>query len=76
MVVHLFFALTVSVRWRLLFPTVCWSINTKSMVRRVVASNTCVVSSHKINEKVYKVAVARLRHSQPVRGRSTPIPIP
>jgi hypothetical protein len=32
MVVHLFLALTVSIRWRLLFPTLCWSINTKSMV--------------------------------------------
>jgi hypothetical protein len=32
MFVHLFFALTVSVRWRLLFPTLCWSDNTKSMV--------------------------------------------
>jgi hypothetical protein len=31
MVVHLFLALTVSIRWRLLFPTVCWSINTKSI---------------------------------------------
>jgi hypothetical protein len=31
MVVHLFFALTVSIRWRLLFLTLCWSINTKSM---------------------------------------------
>jgi hypothetical protein len=31
MVVHLFFALTVSIRWGLLFPTLCWSINTKSM---------------------------------------------
>jgi hypothetical protein len=31
MVVHLFFAFTVSIRWRLLFPTLCWSINTKSM---------------------------------------------
>jgi hypothetical protein len=28
MVVHLFFALTVSIRWRLLFPTFCWSIDT------------------------------------------------
>jgi hypothetical protein len=32
MVVHLFFALTVSIRWRLLYPTLCWSINTKCMV--------------------------------------------
>jgi hypothetical protein len=32
MVVYLFFALTVSIRWRLLFPTLRWSINTKSMV--------------------------------------------
>jgi hypothetical protein len=24
---HLFFALTVSIRWRLLFPTLSWSIN-------------------------------------------------
>jgi hypothetical protein len=31
MVVYLFFALTVPVRWRLLFPTLCWSINTKSI---------------------------------------------
>jgi hypothetical protein len=31
MVVHLFFALTVSIRSRLLFPTLCGSINTKSM---------------------------------------------
>jgi hypothetical protein len=29
-IVHLFFALTVCIRWRLLFPTLCWSINTKS----------------------------------------------
>jgi hypothetical protein len=28
---NLFLALTVSIRWRLLFPTLCWSINTKSM---------------------------------------------
>jgi hypothetical protein len=27
MVVHLFLALTVSIKWRLLFPTLCWSIN-------------------------------------------------
>jgi hypothetical protein len=33
MFVHLFFTLTVSIRWRLLFPTLCWSINTKLMVR-------------------------------------------
>jgi hypothetical protein len=32
MVGHLFFALTVTIRWRLLFPTLCWSINTKSLV--------------------------------------------
>jgi hypothetical protein len=32
MVVHLFFALTVSIRSRLLFPKLCGSINTKSMV--------------------------------------------
>jgi hypothetical protein len=32
MVVHLFFALTVSIRWRLLFLMLCWFINTKSMV--------------------------------------------
>jgi hypothetical protein len=32
MFVHLFFALPVSIRWRLLFPTLCSSINTKSMV--------------------------------------------
>jgi hypothetical protein len=32
MVVHLFFALTVFIKWRFLFPTLCWSINTKSMV--------------------------------------------
>jgi hypothetical protein len=25
------FALTMSIRWRLLFPTLCWAINTKSM---------------------------------------------
>jgi hypothetical protein len=31
MVVNLFFALTVSIRWRHLFPTLCWSVNTKSM---------------------------------------------
>jgi hypothetical protein len=30
--VHLFFTLTVPIRWRLLFPTLCWSINCKSMV--------------------------------------------
>jgi hypothetical protein len=30
MVVHLFLALTVSIK-RLLFPTLCWSINTKSI---------------------------------------------
>jgi predicted metal-binding membrane protein len=33
MVVHLFFALTVTIRWRLLFPTLCWS---KSMVFSVM----------------------------------------
>jgi hypothetical protein len=31
MIVHLFFALTVSIRSRLLFPTLCGSIDTKSM---------------------------------------------
>jgi hypothetical protein len=30
--VDIFFAMTVSIRWRLLFPTLFWSINTKSMV--------------------------------------------
>jgi hypothetical protein len=29
---HLFFAFTVSIRWKLLTPTHCWSINTESMV--------------------------------------------
>jgi hypothetical protein len=33
MVVLIFFALTVSIRWRLLFPTICWSINTKPTVK-------------------------------------------
>jgi hypothetical protein len=33
MIIHLFLALTVSIKWRLLFPTLCWSINTKSMVK-------------------------------------------
>jgi hypothetical protein len=33
MVFHLFFALTVSIRSCVLFPTLCGSINTKSMVR-------------------------------------------
>jgi hypothetical protein len=28
MIVHLFLVLTVSIRWRLFFPTLCWSINT------------------------------------------------
>jgi hypothetical protein len=32
MVVQLFLALTVSIRWRLLFPTLCWSINTIDLV--------------------------------------------
>jgi hypothetical protein len=31
MVFHLFFAMTVSIRWRVLFPTLCWSFDTKSM---------------------------------------------
>jgi Pyruvate/2-oxoacid:ferredoxin oxidoreductase delta subunit len=33
MVVHVFFVVTVPFRWGLLFPTLCWSINTKSMVK-------------------------------------------
>jgi hypothetical protein len=37
MVVHLFLALSVSIRWRLLFPTLCWSINTKSIVRTTLS---------------------------------------
>jgi hypothetical protein len=32
MVFHLSFGLTLCIRWRLLFPTFCWSINTKSIV--------------------------------------------
>jgi hypothetical protein len=31
MVVHLFLALTASIRWRLLFPALCWPFNTSSM---------------------------------------------
>jgi hypothetical protein len=37
MVVHLCFALTMSIRWRLLFPTLCWSINTKSILITAVS---------------------------------------
>jgi hypothetical protein len=36
MVVHLFFALTVSIIWRLLFPTLCWFIYTKSMAKTML----------------------------------------
>jgi hypothetical protein len=36
MVVHLCFALTVSIIWRLLFPTLCWSINTKAHLQDIV----------------------------------------
>jgi hypothetical protein len=32
MVVHLFFALTMPISWIFLFPMLCWSINTKSMI--------------------------------------------
>jgi hypothetical protein len=39
MVVHLFFALTVPIIWRLLFSTHCWSINTKSMVVTLFTRN-------------------------------------
>jgi hypothetical protein len=37
LVIHLFFALTVSIRSWVLFPTLCGSINTKSMVITVLA---------------------------------------
>jgi hypothetical protein len=43
MVVHLFFALTVSIRWRLLFPTLCWSINTtKSLIKNISTLNKLI----------------------------------
>jgi hypothetical protein len=44
MVVHLFLALTVSIRRRLLFPTLCWSINTKSMGLSIFWFYGCVYS--------------------------------
>jgi hypothetical protein len=37
MVSHLSLALTVSIRWRLLFPTLCWFINTKSMIIIIIS---------------------------------------
>jgi hypothetical protein len=51
MFVHLFLALVramVSNRWRLLFPTLCWSINTECMVPTV--SRQCVQNTNISNK--------------------------
>jgi hypothetical protein len=53
MVVHLFLALAVSIRWRLLFPTLCWSTNTKSMDFDTYACKTNLIpmqTCFKINQ--------------------------
>jgi uncharacterized membrane protein len=34
----------VSIRWRLLFPTLCWSINTKSMKKTFVRHITSTIT--------------------------------
>jgi hypothetical protein len=59
MVVHLFFALTMSIRWRLLFPTLCGSVNTKSMVLQVTVYVMRDMDTHDTASLVHKFKVTQ-----------------
>jgi folate-binding Fe-S cluster repair protein YgfZ len=59
MVLHLFLALTVSIKWRVLFHTLCWSIKTNSMVWELTQSNNLNTIAKLEKYKIYVTDTSR-----------------